>query len=651
MSLLDDVSIVVTPNGYKAGELYAVIPVPTEGANVVTEGDFPSGTTTWSFAGGSELTTDGARINNTVTGINSYIKQVLSGIVSGRQFILTYDVITTNGTTLALEQYNAIQLNTSTTGTNRKLYFTWDRYNNDVIIKRLTTGTDVTIDNVILQELTSADMDVTRETAATRVDENGLVNYAEVIGSEEVTDGSFPSGTTAWSDGTGVTLSVGKAELLNTPTYSFSLSQTLTELTVGLTYLVSYEIDDYLSGQLRSRLGSNLGATISDDGVYEDLITAQSNSLIFQTIGVSFTGSIKNVSVKEVTRDNVPRIDYTGGGCPHILAEPQRTNLFPYSEDFSQWLNVSSTDTPNYSTAPDGTNTATRLLTSSQDSSYLYVSSLTISDATSYTLSIYVKSNGNGLDDFRLYTTTGGTSANLTATTEWQRFDYNLTSTTTWTNIGIRGVGGQDTDVLVWGAQVEVGSYPTSLIPTNGEAGGVTRNQDIFTRDGIGSLINSTEGVLFVEVAALSNDGVGKYYSLSDGTSSNRIRIGYSLTDNSIRALVISQGTNVFDYTHTISNIELFSKIALSYKQDDFSFWIDGVKVHTDTSGNTPTALSRLAFDNGSGGDKLFAKVKQLQVYDTALTDNQLIQLTGEAGTHFFESYAEMAEALTYTIQ
>ena len=34
MSLLDDVSIVVTPNGYKAGELYAVKPVPTEGAEL-----------------------------------------------------------------------------------------------------------------------------------------------------------------------------------------------------------------------------------------------------------------------------------------------------------------------------------------------------------------------------------------------------------------------------------------------------------------------------------------------------------------------------------------------------------------------------------------------------------------------------------------
>ena len=32
---------------------------------------------------------------------------------------------------------------------------------------------------------------------------------------------------------------------------------------------------------------------------------------------------------------NVPRIDYTGGGCPHILAEPMRTNLIPYSEDFT----------------------------------------------------------------------------------------------------------------------------------------------------------------------------------------------------------------------------------------------------------------------------------------------------------------------------
>ena len=47
MSLLDDVSIVVTPNGYKAGELYAVIPVPTEGAEEITNGDFATDLSGW----------------------------------------------------------------------------------------------------------------------------------------------------------------------------------------------------------------------------------------------------------------------------------------------------------------------------------------------------------------------------------------------------------------------------------------------------------------------------------------------------------------------------------------------------------------------------------------------------------------------------
>ena len=49
MSLLDDVSIVITPNGYKAGELYAVIPVPTEGAEEGTNMDFSSGTSPWAL--------------------------------------------------------------------------------------------------------------------------------------------------------------------------------------------------------------------------------------------------------------------------------------------------------------------------------------------------------------------------------------------------------------------------------------------------------------------------------------------------------------------------------------------------------------------------------------------------------------------------
>ena len=62
-------------------------------------------------------------------------------------------------------------------------------------------------------------------------------------------------------------------------------------------------------------------------------------------------------------------------------------------------------------------------------------------------------------------------------------------------------------------------------------------------------------------------------------------------------------------------------------------------------------SLNTLQLADGNGSANFYGKVKQLQVYDTALTDEQLLQLTGESGTDFYESYAEMASALTYTIQ
>tara|TARA_R110002153_G_scaffold57028_2_gene157052 strand:- start:130 stop:780 length:651 start_codon:yes stop_codon:yes gene_type:complete len=122
------------------------------GSELVTDGNFPLPNTAWSTVGGTEITTDGARINNTITGTNSYILQLLPGTLSGKQFELTYDVIKTNGKTLALEQASIYSLNTSTIGTNRKLSFTWNRVNNGFVIKRLASGTDVTIDNVSVKE-------------------------------------------------------------------------------------------------------------------------------------------------------------------------------------------------------------------------------------------------------------------------------------------------------------------------------------------------------------------------------------------------------------------------------------------------------------------------------------------------------------------
>ena len=64
--------------------------------------------------------------------------------------------------------------------------------------------------------------------------------------------------------------------------------------------------------------------------------------------------SIDNVSVKEATIDNLPRVDYTDG-TSSLLVEPQRTNLITYSEDFSQWsLKIRYDVTLQFRNSPDG---------------------------------------------------------------------------------------------------------------------------------------------------------------------------------------------------------------------------------------------------------------------------------------------------------
>jgi len=138
--------------------------------------------------------------------------------------------------------------------------------------------------------------------------------------------------------------------------------------------------------------------------------------------------------------------------------------------------------------------------------------------------------------------------------------------------------------------------------------------------------------------------------SLSDGTPNNRLEIRQSSTNLQFLWRVATYQDNIIT-----SGVDVSSnfKFAVSYSSANIKFYVNGNLIGTI---NTPTlwtanTLNRMAFDNGSGGDILSGKVKQLQVYNTALTDEQLLQLTGTSGTDFYESYAEMASALTYTIQ
>ena len=661
MSLLDDVSIVVTPNGYKAGELYAVVPVPTEGAEEVTNGDFATDSnwnkgTGITISGGSANFTGNANANINQTSVSVQGKLykavfTITNYVSGK-----LDINVGGSTRQGQLDANGTYTFIVVAQTGAVLYFQEDS----------SLGFVGSIDNVSVKEYTAADMDVTRATAATRVDEAGLVNYAEIIGGEEITNGNFATDSD-WTKGTGTTISGGLANLDGSAGAFVSALYQDIPLISGKTYRITFNISNFVSGSLRIRFDQSFTAigNMTQDGFYEFTKVAASNDdrINFVTNAINTICSIDNVSVKEQSRDNVPRIDYTGGGCPHILAEPQRTNLVTYSSDFtdSSWnldgLNVNLTRTSNATTSPSGEENATKLIGNniSKDPNNSYIG-VNTSAAAPYTTSIFAKKGeydylvsgigsyaGGYYAIFNLSNGTVSTSPTASGTTAsiedfgngWYRCLVNTTNTggseilflstsvdgtltTNYTNT--------TNGIFVYGGQVENGSYATSYIPTSGST--VTRNQDQFTRDGIGSLINSTEGVLFAEISAFSNDGTNRTIALSDGTGNNLVRFYFSNSSNRIVAQVKVGGSTQVTFDITGITVTDFNKVALKYKENDFSIWINGIERGIDTSGSVPTGLNRLALDNGASGELLFGKVKQLQVYKTALTDAQLTSLT-----------------------
>lgn len=135
------------------------------------------------------------------------------------------------------------------------------------------------------------------------------------------------------------------------------------------------------------------------------------------------------------------------------------------------WAPGSFTVTENYTTNPNGDSTASRAVATAGNKSIGNPSNNLILKAGPYTLSIYVKSNTGGNQTFRLAIYDGSYhySADLTATTSWQRFGYTYTVPTATASGGVLILSTDSlsnaVDVSIWGAKLEEGPSATPLIP------------------------------------------------------------------------------------------------------------------------------------------------------------------------------------------
>ena len=473
-------------------------------------------------------------------------------------------------------------------------------------------------------------MTMTRASAGTRVNSAGLVKTVELLGSELVDCGGFECASpyTDWAVTGSVTIGSGVATFVDDGTNPNSgIAQSV--LPYNKTFKIVFDITRYVGGRIQITAG---GGTYSVDisggvGVYTTIIQSVSSTTFRIKRDGGYSGwdfDIDNVSVKEYTVNNLARVDYDGTASS-LLVEPERTNTVIYSEDFSQY-NLSGFVTPIESgyLAPDGTNSAYKV-TGVIGSSSIYLPSISSMTATK---SIYARTV-SGTGTTRLLSYYGNTNNTFTLTEEWQRFELTGSIVTGGANfyaVDFRSLTTTLSELIIWGGQSEEASYATSYIPTDG--GTVTRIQDQYEKTGISNLINSTEGVLFVEMAALSNDSTFRTISINNGTNETKVQIAYYTASQTVEALVKVSNVRTYDYSYVLTDITDINKLAIKYKQDDFAFWVNGTEVDTSVSGNVPTGLNVLSFDNGNSGSPLYAKVKQLQVYKTALTDSELETLT-----------------------
>ena len=515
----------------------------------------------------------------------------------------------------------------------------------------------------------SGDMSVVRATSATRVNSEGLIEVVSLLGNELVTNGDFATDT-SWAKSANTTISGGQAIFTANGAIQYLIqanawvADSLSGKKVQLTYTI---ISNSLNAGL-FRLGGVTGASAFNTntlnasvGTYTVILDVRTsagtdNAIDFYITPTATSGTlvIDNVSIKEVITNNIPRIDYSLGGCPNILLEPQRTNIALQSSSFDSatWTKSALTVTANNAISPSGVQDAD-LVTANGATSQHYVLQTVTAGAKTY--SVFAKM---GTQRY-IQILTSGTAApvanfdlqdgvanmvgsNSTASIEdfgngWYRCILQTNDSLAenfYINYVNSLVAGRFQSILssdtlyLWGAQAEVGSYATSYIPTT--TASVTRNADVCVKTGISSLIGQTEGTIYLEADIQKHNDSEFYIAISNGSSLGEAIYLYQPSSGALNILFRTSGlTTTIAVSSANWNIG-FNKIAIAYNSTSGEVFINGASKGTValpalptcsklTLGSRPDAPGSLV---GSGGYKVATLWKE------RLTDDQLAQLT-----------------------
>jgi hypothetical protein len=313
------------------------------------------------------------------------------------------------------------------------------------------------------------------------------------------------------------------------------------------------------------------------------------------------------------------------------LLEPQRSNLITYSEDYSQseWTNVSYTKDASItynsaSVAPDGTLGVYQYECTVSGTNSQLGAVRAISYGVAYSNSVYLRRiTGSGIVKLR-GVNNGEIDVTSELTSSWKRFEITQTSNSTNGRFYINALVSGDV-IEVWGAQLEAGSYATSYIPTQGAIS--TKVADVCSQTPQVGVIGQTEGVIYLQVGLINNNNstnATKWFMEIRKDANNSFGIGSGGADV---APTIRFVTKISGVASTDAEPAGFSnsKIAIQYTSSNFKIYQNGSLKATINKniGN----YSEIEFMQGAAVD-LKMPIKDFRVYNTVLTDAELIALT-----------------------
>jgi hypothetical protein len=351
----------------------------------------------------------------------------------------------------------------------------------------------------------------------------------------------------------------------------------------------------------------------------------------------------------------VARFDHTPttGASLGLLVEESRVNSLVRSQEFgTTWSTTRGTITADTAIAPDGTLTADKLRDTTDNNTHFVAQTFT-GTAVAYTFTVFAKAGSRSFIALRLFdgtnqvglayynlgtgatgTVTAGTATITNVGNGWYRCgltatlaasasctaDIYLASADNTNSYAGNGYSG----AFLWGAQVELGAFATSYIPT--VASTVTRQADVASMTGtnFSSWFNNSEGTVYAEVNPVAL-GVGAGVVLNDNTTSNRIRV--ALNSASDQSLITTTGTAQATLDGGTPAAGSFFKVATAYKVNDFALSLDAGTVATDTAGTIPVVSQlQIGAETTTVGT---SRIRKLAYYPLRLTNAQLQAITG----------------------